>query len=40
MYASGAELDGDVPVGSSKGSAGLKTGYRATISAVNLPHPP
>jgi hypothetical protein len=39
MYASGAEIHGDVPVGSSAGSSGLKTGYRATISAVILPPP-
>jgi hypothetical protein len=38
-YAAGAELLGDVPVGGRKGSNGIKTGYRAPISAVVLPPP-
>ncbi len=37
--AAGAELLGDVPVGGRKGSNGIKTGYRAPISAVVLPPP-
>jgi hypothetical protein len=39
LYSSGGEIHGDVPVGSSAGSSGLKTGYHATISAVILPPP-
>ena len=38
-FAAGAELLGDVPVGGRKGSNGIKTGYRAPISAVVLPPP-
>jgi hypothetical protein len=39
LYSSGEEIHGDVPVGSSAGGSGLKTGYHAPISAVILPPP-